>query len=75
VVDNPCSAKLDIDSPAGAGAASPSPAAVAAVAAVCTWLGLPAASGTHPLAARRAADMTRAIAGSQPPALTTRGLA
>jgi hypothetical protein len=75
VVDNPGSAELDIDSLAGVGVGVPSPAAVAAVAAICAWLGVPATSRSHPLAARRAADMTRAIAGSRPPALTTRGLA
>jgi hypothetical protein len=75
VVDNPGSPKLDIDSLADGAEAGPSPAAVAAVAAICAWLEVPAASRSHPLAASRAADMTRAIAGARPPALTTRGLA
>jgi len=66
---------VDIDSLAGGTTDAPSPAAVAAAAAICTWLGMPARSRSHPLAARRATDMTRAIAGAQPPALTTRGLA
>ena len=74
-VDNRDPAALDIDSLTGGITDTPSLAGVAAAAAICTWLGVPARSRSHPLAASRAADMTRAIAGSRPPALTTRGLA
>lgn len=52
-----------------------SPAAVAATAAVLTWLGAPAIRTRHVLPARRAIDMTGAIAGTRLPALTLRGLA
>src|SRR5215471_5868561 len=50
-------------------------AAVVATAAVLAWLGTPAIRTRHVVAVRRAIDMTCAIAGTRPPALTTRGLA
>jgi hypothetical protein len=50
------------------------PAAVVAAAAVLTWAGAPAIRTRHVLPVRRAIDMTCAIAGTRPPALTTRGL-
>jgi hypothetical protein len=52
-----------------------SAAAVVATAAVLTWLGAPAIRTRHVLPVRRAIDMTGAIAGTRPPALTIRGLA
>jgi hypothetical protein len=52
-----------------------SAAAVVATAAVLAWLGTPAIRTRHVLPVRRAIDMTCSIAGTRPPALTTRGLA
>ena len=52
-----------------------SPAAVVATAAVLAWLGTPAIRTRHVLPVRRAIDMTCSIAGTRPPAHTTRGLA
>lgn len=67
-------AAVDADQAAHTGQAT-SPAAVAASAAVLTWLGAPAIRTRHVLPARRAIDMTGAIAGTRLPALTIRGLA
>jgi hypothetical protein len=58
----------------GGSAAAPV-AAVVAAAAILTWLGAPAVRTRHVVAVRRAIDMTGSIAGTRPPALTTRGLA
>jgi hypothetical protein len=61
---------------AGAGTEPTAPiAAVIAVAAVSTWLGASAVRTRHVHEVRRAIDMTSSIAGTRPPALTTRGLA
>lgn len=61
---------------AGSGAAQEAPvAAVIAVAAISTWLGAAAVRTRHVREVRRAIDMTSSIAGTRPPALTTRGLA
>jgi hypothetical protein len=64
--------------PAGTGS-GPAPAgslpAVIAAAAIGTWLGVPVIRSRHTRAARRAIDMTLAIAGTRPPARTIRGLA
>jgi hypothetical protein len=49
--------------------------AVIATAAVLAWLGTGAIRTRHVLPVRRAIDMTCSIAGTRPPALTTRGLA
>jgi dihydropteroate synthase len=60
----------------GAGTAADTPvAAVIAVAAISTWLGAAAVRTRHVREVRRAIDMTASIAGTRPPALTTRGLA
>jgi dihydropteroate synthase len=56
-------------------AGKPPVAAVVAVAAISTWLGAAAVRTTHVRAVRRAIDMAATIAGTRPPALTTRGLA
>jgi hypothetical protein len=50
-------------------------AAVVAVAAISTWLGAAGVRTRHAPQVRRAIDMTSSIAGTRPPALTTRGLA
>lgn len=50
-------------------------AAVVAVAAISTWLGASGIRTRHATQVRRAIDMTSSIAGTRPPALTTRGLA
>jgi hypothetical protein len=74
-------AAVDADRALGAGPSADdasqatSPAAVVATVAVLTWLGAPAIRTRHVLQARRAIDMTRSIAGTRLPALTTRGLA
>jgi hypothetical protein len=65
---------VDADQSADAGQAA-APAAVVATAAVLAWLGTPAIRTRHVLPVRRAIDMTSVIAGTRPPALTTRGLA
>ncbi|HEY6275787.1 MAG TPA: hypothetical protein VIX86_05605 [Streptosporangiaceae bacterium] len=53
----------------------PLPASVITAAAIGTWLGRPVIRSRHTRAARRAIDMTMAIAGTRPPARTIRGLA
>lgn len=71
-------AAVDADRPLttpSGGPGEPSPAAAAAVTAISTWLGAPAVRTRHVRAARRAIDMTAAIAGVRAPALTVRGLA
>jgi dihydropteroate synthase len=50
-------------------------AAVIAVAAISSWLGASVVRSAHVRPARRAIDMAASIAGTRPPALTTRGLA
>lgn len=66
---------VDADQAAADAGQAPAPAAVVATAAVLTWLGTPAIRTRHVLPVRRAIDMTCSIAGTRPPALTTRGLA
>jgi hypothetical protein len=68
-------ARLWAGSPAATDVEGDSPAAVVATAAVLAWLGTPAIRTRHVLPVRRAIDMTGSIAGTRPPALTTRGLA
>ncbi len=55
--------------------AGPPLASVIAAVAIGTWLGRPVIRSRHTQAARRAIDMTLAIAGRRPPACTIRGLA
>jgi hypothetical protein len=50
-------------------------AAVVAAAAIGTWLGAAGIRTRHIPQVRRAIEMTSAIAGDRPPALTIRGLA
>jgi hypothetical protein len=63
------------DSVTGDAVAGDAVAAAIASAAINTWLGVPAIRTRHVRAVRRAIDMTLTVAGSRPPALTTRGLA
>ncbi|MHB1432044.1 MAG: hypothetical protein ACYCVZ_08020, partial [Streptosporangiaceae bacterium] len=67
----------DIDHGAGQGgsAGADQIAGSAATAALATWLGAVLISTRHPIAVRRAIDMTAAIAGWRRPARTVRGLA
>lgn len=67
-------ARLWAGSPAAADVEGESPATLVATAAVLTWLGTPAIRTRHVQPVRRAIDMTRTIAGTRLPALTTRGL-
>jgi hypothetical protein len=71
-------AVIDADLVAAAPGTPPEDAPVAAVvaaAAISTWLGAAGIRTRHVPQVRRAIDMTSSIAGTRPPALTTRGLA
>ena len=68
-------AAVDADA-SGVTTGGPAPPVAAAVAraAVLTWLGTPAIRTRHVRPVRRAIDMTRSVAGTRLPSLTTRGL-
>jgi hypothetical protein len=66
--------RLWAGSPAAVDASGQTPAAVVARAAVLAWLGTRAIRTRQVQPVRRAIDMTRSIAGTRLPSLTTRGL-
>lgn len=70
---DPVSADRPVPGPGGVAVSSPE--AAVAVAAISTWLGTAAIRTRHVRPVRRAIDMTAAIRGTRPPALTVRGLA